>query len=172
MNEDGLQPVRIAEQGEPAWSADGTKIAFEKCWSAQPFQTRRDIFVVNADGTGEVNLTGDSMYGSHEPSWSPDGQKIAFSRSGPTTNEIWVMDSTGANPIQLTSSSQGVTNEHPSWAPDGRKIIFASNRDSPYDRLSPHVMNADGSGPIVRLSTYIDGHPDPDCARCVRFDAP
>ena len=57
---------------DPAWSPDGTKIAFT---------TDRDgnfeIYVMNADGTGQTRLTNNAA-ADDEPAWSPDGSKIAF----------------------------------------------------------------------------------------------
>ncbi len=49
----------------PAWSPDGTRIAFV---------AEGEITVINADGTGR---SGTGRFGS-EPSWSPDGSRIAF----------------------------------------------------------------------------------------------
>ncbi len=69
MNADGSGQRRLTRNGArsvaPAWSPDGQRIAFERLG---------DVYVIDADGTGERRL---SQIGTH-PSWSPDGQKIAF----------------------------------------------------------------------------------------------
>jgi hypothetical protein len=70
-----------ADDRNPAWSPDGTKIAFMR---------DGDIWVMNADGSGLVQLTTDPVY-EDDPAWSPDGTKIAFMRSG----DIWFIK-TGA----------------------------------------------------------------------------
>jgi Tol biopolymer transport system component len=58
----------------PTWSPDGTRIAFERDY---------DIWVMNADGTGQKNLTNTTGSASeYEPDWSPDGVKIAFEKWG------------------------------------------------------------------------------------------
>jgi eukaryotic-like serine/threonine-protein kinase len=55
--------------------------------------------------------------------YSPDGRKIAFLSSRSGTEEIWICNSDGSNPIQLTSfGSSGV--RFPRWAPDGQRLVF------------------------------------------------
>jgi Tol biopolymer transport system component len=70
----GLKQIthNTVDDFEPAWSPDGSKIAF-----AQGL----DIWVMNADGTNLQNLTRDgSDTLDARPSWAPDGSKIAFER--------------------------------------------------------------------------------------------
>ena len=55
----------------PSWSPDGTKLAFASDRSGS-----WQVYVMNADGSGVVQLTSG---GNHiQPAWSPDGSKIAF----------------------------------------------------------------------------------------------
>jgi dipeptidyl aminopeptidase/acylaminoacyl peptidase len=56
-----------------------------------------------------------------------------------TTEQIFTVDSTGANRRQLTTAG---VNHFPSWSHDGRTIAFASNRSGSFDLYS---MNPDGS---------------------------
>ena len=53
------------------------------------------------------------------PSWSHDGKRIAYVGD----NVIWVVDSDGENPRQLTWH---VTESHPTWSPDSDSIAFTS----------------------------------------------
>ncbi|MGA9363425.1 MAG: T9SS type A sorting domain-containing protein [Bacteroidota bacterium] len=107
------------------------------------FHTTRDgnfeIYVMNADGTGQTRLTTDPStdWGS---SWSPDGTKIVFSSYRDGNQEIYVMNADGANQTRLTNDP--AADYQPSWSPDGTRIAFVSTRDG-NDEI--YVMNADGS---------------------------
>jgi Tol biopolymer transport system component len=128
----------------PDWSADGTKIVFERC---DPAMTACDIFVVNTDGlTAPTPLTA-SAQNDDNPRFSPDGSKIVFTSNRDGNDEIYKCDSSGANVSRLTNNA--ASDGWPSWSPDGSKIIFSSRRASSDYEL--YQMNADGSG-VVRIT--------------------
>lgn len=121
-----------------------------------------EIYVVNLDGSGAVNLT-NSSEDDGAPSSHPDGSKIAFGlHDGFGNYNICTINSSGGNQNQLTNSNSDYL---PVYSPDGSKIAFMSNRDGNPDI---YVMNADGSGQ-TRLTTSpgFDGYPDwsPDGSR-------
>jgi Tol biopolymer transport system component len=79
---------------------------------------------------------------------SPNGQKTAFRSNRSGSFEIWICDSDGSNPIQLTSL--GAPNSGtPRWSPDGRQIAFDSRKEGHSDI---YVINAEGGAPR-RLTT-------------------
>jgi Tol biopolymer transport system component len=110
-----------------------------------------EIFVINADGTGQTKLT-DNLWEDQSPSWSPDGSQIVY-ESGRVNGGInlFRMNADGSNPIQLTNVATDGFVADPVWSPDGTRIAFA--RDPDRDGKSEiWVMNADGTNPI-RLTT-------------------
>ena len=137
--------------GFPTFSPDGQKIVF-----ASDRDGNREIYVMNADGSGVQRLTTtDPTADDRYPSWSPDGSKILFVSNRDGDSEIFVMNADGSNPTQLTNNVAG--DDEPRFSSDGTKIVFTSNRDAP-DPRSPtshweiYSMNADGSAP-TRLTS-------------------
>jgi hypothetical protein len=126
---------------QPAWSPDGMKIAFMRLVSGN-----QEIFVMNADGTGEVNISNNPAH-DREPAWSPDGTKIAFT-SERAPGGIFVMNANGAGPLNLEPGGLQAA-----WSPDGQKIAFQSGGEI-------LVMNADGTGPTnITNDPNLDAEP-------------
>jgi Tol biopolymer transport system component len=81
-----------------------------------------EIFVINPDGSGLVQLTHDN-FEERAPSWSPDGTQIAFmARVGGNDFEICLINADGSNFRQLTDND--IPDASPSWSPDGDQIVF------------------------------------------------
>jgi TolB protein len=142
MNADGSGQTRLTNNSavdvDPAWSADGTKIAFTSTRDGAP--SDGEIYVMSADGSGQTRLT--DLPGSNgEPAWSPDGTKIVFRSFRDGNSEIYVMNADGTGVTNLTNNP--ADDAAPNWSPDGTKIVFYSDRDGDYEI---HVMNADGTG--------------------------
>jgi Tol biopolymer transport system component len=128
----------------PSWSPDGTKIMF----MIEDDYTSR-IYVMNADGTNQTQLTNNIEY---SPVWSPDGSKIAFVSERDGTPEIYVMNADGTNQTNLTDTYNVLPyapfNDAPAWSPDGTQLAFASDRDG---QVEIYVMDADGTN-LARLT--------------------
>ena len=94
---------------DPAWSPDGTKLAFS---------TERDggfeIYVMNADGQNPVRLTNNSL-SDFSPSWSPDGTRVAMDRRSPDTFDVWTMNPDGQDQTRLTDNTGVADNDKPAW---------------------------------------------------------
>ena len=155
--------------GSVQYSPDGRKIVFISEYYYVPDQASasasvapgtkaseadNEICVVNADGTGMVNLTNDSadeLYAA----WSPDGTKIAFARSfHPYPNyydvDIFVMKADGSNETKIQDSAD-VTGL--SWSPDGQEIAFGASKPNEQGGTEIQTMRADGSGTPRRLTS-------------------
>jgi Tol biopolymer transport system component len=79
------------------WSPDSSKIVFESDRTG-----RKEIFIMNADGTSQVQLTD---FGAYHPNWSPDGKKIAFTSEKEGKSAIYIMDPDGSNVKKLFNNS-------------------------------------------------------------------
>jgi Tol biopolymer transport system component len=156
-----------ARDGDPSFSPDGTKIAFESFRSGGS-----EVWVMNADGTGLTQLTFNGPAEDRGTSWSPDGTQIAFHSArfpaaepgpGHSALEIFTMNADGSNQVRLTNNN--FQDSLPSWSPDGTKIAFNSNRDLDQEI---YVMDVDGSNQTrLTFSPGEDAHPmwSPDGTR-------
>jgi len=144
-----------AADGQPAWSPDGTQIAFTSnrdAIRAGDFQ----IYKMDADGTNQIRLTTDSpLYDRRvRPAWSPNGDQIAFSTDGSDgTLDVLVMDPNGNNVRDLTEDSEVFgfgADSAPAWSPDGTQIAFES---------ASGIYKMDASGSNL---TYVAGGTSPD----------
>jgi uncharacterized delta-60 repeat protein len=147
MNWDGTNQFKVttntSDDSFPAWSPDGQKIVFAR-YESLGYQ----LWVINADGSGEKRLTGVNTRDNYQPAWSPDGSKIAFSSNRGDSQQIWVMNADGSNPVNLSKS--GNLAEYPSWSPDGSKVVFIRS-NWPSSQLN--VINADGTNEQVLVNS-------------------
>jgi TolB protein len=106
----------------PAFSPDGSKIAFTSdrtgTWQ---------VWLMNADGSDQTQLTFSVQPKDQVPDWSPDGSKIAYIADthgiadtvSPSYGDIWVMNANGTGQHPLTS---GGSYYGTAWSPDGTRI--------------------------------------------------
>ena len=133
----GLGERTNNEEFGPAWSPDGKRIAFYGDRAALAEPANWDIYAINLDGSGLVNLSNSDGY-DYEPAWSPDGRKIAyFSGCG---LGVCLMNTDGTGQVSLTST---YVTASPSWSPDGRTIVFPALVDSHFEI---RLINPDGTG--------------------------
>ena len=147
MNDQGGNVRRVTDTpyapGNLSWSPDGSQIAYAMDLnSTEPGQPQQvDIFIMNADGSRQRNLTQHPALDSG-PSWSPDGKLLTFTSNRHGNRwEIYIMDIATRKVRQLTDSTQGGRGAARSvWSPDGRKILY--RRDQFGHQL--YAMNPDG----------------------------
>ena len=115
MDADGNNKRVFNRRGiHPSWSPDGKRIAFVSSRN----ENINQLYVMDVDGRNRLQLTQDFAH-KRLPSWSHDGRRIAYVGD----NVIWVVDSDGVNPRQLTKLT---SDTHPTWSPDSESIAFTS----------------------------------------------
>lgn len=117
-NGSNLAEVTDRGGGWLSWSPDGARITFGGAAEGGG----ADIFTVNADGTGIVQLTGDEGF-DWTPVWSPDGEWIVFSSDRDGETELYVVAPDGSRTRRLTDlPTDDVGGYSPVWSPDGSMI--------------------------------------------------
>jgi hypothetical protein len=126
----------VTSIAQPAWSPDGTELAFE----AKDDNGNVDLYVVHLDlSAGQVaqgvvrRLTTDPAIDEF-PAWSPDGKTIVYDNMGATgsdgsgfssTQEIWSVPAAGGKPVRLTNN--GEPDSQPDVAANGTIVFWRSN---------------------------------------------
>lgn len=170
----GASDLGVAQM-MPAWSADGSTIAFVR--SNDPSGVYRsesptDIYIVPSGGGMAMPLPGASGQGfNYYPAYSPDGHWLAFTHhiSGTTTYsdpyaEIFMVPSDGGTPIRLAANDAAdgapltkVSNSWPTWSRDGKELAFNSKRNGNQYDIFVTTINQDGtSGAPVALAGAAD----------------
>lgn len=123
----------------PAWSPDGSKIAYVS------FEKNRPGIYIQEISTGKRRLVADFPGINGAPAWSPDGTKLALVLSKEGTPNIYTLDLSSNDLVQRTHG--GFIDTEPSWSPDGKSIIFTSNRSG-----GPQIYRVDLAGTISRVT--------------------
>ena len=135
---DGTQASPKGAGDNPAWSADGIWIAFDR---------NGDVWKMLANGAGVAQLTNTTTV-DNQPVFSRDGTKIAFASNRSGQFRIWQANADGSSPTRLTPGANlpaGSDEGSPDWSPDGQRIVFSRG------------VPADGAGRTAIFSAKADG---------------
>ena len=143
-----LLPRGSTPVGASASSGTAGKIAF---LSDRDGDT--EIYVMNADGSGQTNVSHGSGDFNGPGAWSPDGSRFAFTSDRDGKVEVYVVkaDGSGLTNVSNDPCGAGVV----AWSRDGSRIAFSSGPVSFKGKTPPaapgcvstiYVVNADGSG--------------------------
>jgi len=159
MAPDGSELTRLTFTGDaliPAWSPDGTQIAFSRVSGDDVH-----LFVMDFDGSDLRQVTAGS--GARiQAKWSPDGGTLIFSRF---PNSSWEGDG-AIYTVPVEGGTETLVSacdcQWPAYSPDGTKVAYAAfvpEGDDAHTLVpSVHLMNADGTGGTNLLPQATWGH--------------
>ncbi|MBW8011082.1 MAG: protein kinase [Chloroflexi bacterium] len=173
INADGGEPVNLtagwlegtgalpdADDFDPAWSPDGARIAYV---AERPGPTRQ-IYIMNADGSGEPFFATRGYAAEFSPTWSPDGLWLGYAisiRSAPAN--LFLRNGIGVDPrpfdvLDRIRETVGAIDD-PAWSPDGLTIAFTGVGSS---QNEIYLVVVDTSGADIFQLTETLGNKDPD----------
>ncbi len=122
-----IEPVKGQRCINAALSPDGSKVAFEIMGG--------NLFVINTDGTGLVDLGR-----GYRASWAPDSKSVTYMITYDdghtiTASDIWMINPDGTGKTRVTGDSNNIELD-PSFSSDGRFIYFADMTDASIRRVS------------------------------------
>jgi Tol biopolymer transport system component len=170
MNPDGTNQTRVTQDEldntEPSFAPDGQTIAF-----VQSTEDGSDIYVVGADGSGEINLTETAL--ESDPAWSPDASRIAFLSDPEFSGGLVVKNAdttefrTDPDTTEFRVLFRGGLAGKPAWSPDGLQLAFESDT-----AIRVMTLNSGGAS-ATALFTGEAHNPawSPDGTR-IAFDSP
>ena len=119
----GRETKLIEDAFSPAYSPDGTRLAFDAAWAGA-----RRIWAADSTGRNPRQITSDSSEAVVHtgPRWSPDGSRLAFRRVEKIKSDIVAVDAASQTLTRVTNDN--AISMDPAWAPDARHIYFTSSR--------------------------------------------
>ncbi|MBK9007345.1 MAG: PD40 domain-containing protein [Anaerolineae bacterium] len=125
----GLAPLTetLGANFDPAWSPDGTRIAFTSNRDG-----RNEIYTLEI-ASGQVTrlTTSDGSIESAQPSWSRDGRMIVYTVKRFDAYQVWAMSANGEDKAQLVRSGQQLWDYLPFWSLDGSTVFFNQRNLAP-----------------------------------------
>lgn len=138
--------------GSVAVSPDEKQIAYSVAYYSVPEnKSNNELFVMNADGSSNRQITRDSWQES-QPVWIKDGKKIAFLCNESGSSQVWEMNPDGSGRKQLTQYEGDI--EGFSFSPDGKKLLFIAQVKTVKSTADKHPDLPKATGIIVTDLMY------------------
>lgn len=117
----------------PAWSPDGSKLAYVS------FEAKKPVVYVHDLASGRRHVAANFKGSNSAPAWSPNGKQLAVVLSKDGSSQLYVVNADGSG-VTRVATSPGIDTE-PRWSPDGQFIYFTSDRGG-----SPQIYRIATSG--------------------------
>ena len=160
-DQDGAREQLVMESTDPimspAWSPDGTKIAYVS------FETERSAIFIQDLASGQRRQLTNFKGINGAPAWSPDGKSMAMVLSKDGNPDIYVMNIASGS-LKRVTNHFGIDTE-PNWTPDGKSVVFTSDRGG-----RPQIYQAEvSSGDYIRLTHEGEYNARPRLSKDGRF---
>ncbi len=136
-----LTETSNADEDHPAWSPDGTQVAY-----TTDIDGGQQIAVRPAEGGPEKILTHFKTGYFYQPVWSPGGKKLAFSDNA---HRLWYLNVSNGTPRQVAQDKYQEIHDY-TWSPDGRWLAYSITGDN---QVSAIWLYSLASGKAVKVST-------------------
>lgn len=141
-------PLPGAMGQEPAWSPDGSRIAYGHEFA--------NVQIISAAGGTPLTIASNAQFAF--PSWSPSGAQLAFHETTGENSYFQIVNADGSG-LHHLPIVQGLNANGPaaSWSPDGSRLVFqgfyfGNPATSADDTNEVYIANADGSGSVTSLT--------------------
>lgn len=134
-----------ADYWSPAWSPDGTEIAYGSDWNGGV-----KIYTKHINGEGTEELLYQSDLPAYADSFAPDGKSLSIQTQAPETlADIWILPLTGdRKPVSFIRTPFFEAASR--FSPDGRLIAYASNESG---KVEIYVKSVVGHGEKYQISS-------------------
>ena len=126
----------------PAWSLDGSRIAFISDASGE-----EELYIAPQDGlkpAEQITRGGNAM--RYQPEWSPDGKRIAFSDKD---GKVYVVTLADRKVLEIADSPHGQIRDY-SWSPRGNYLAFSFDENP--NRFSAIYVWSAGDGKLRKIT--------------------
>lgn len=138
--------------GSVTVSPDEKQIAYTVSYYSVPEnKSNSELFVMNADGSNQQQLTRNSAY-EGEPTWINGGKQLAYLSSEGGSMQVWTMNADGSNKKQLTNYEGDI--EGFAFSPDEKKILFISQVKTVQSTADKYPDLPKSSGIVVNDLMY------------------
>ena len=129
----------------PYWNRMGTQLSFQRASRGG----KPDLWVMNANGSGQVNITNTKSVGERWAIWSPVAREIVYTSDRDGDYEIHRRNLDTNADVKLTNNK--VADWRADWSPDGTRLVFVHEPgaavETGFGDQEIWVMNADGTLP-------------------------